>query len=123
MLAKIIILIIISFLGIAGITLIYAAQYLYKEKFIKSGLREGFYNTSITDYPENKEAKKLMVAGQICIGIFIFGVVAATILYKEWSDNKPPAAIISTNQEQGKVYAPVDILFDGSKSSDLKGKN
>ena len=66
-----IMLIIILLLGVVGSTLIYAGQYLYKEKFIKSGLREGLHNTSISDYPENKDAKKLLNAGQICIGIDI----------------------------------------------------
>ncbi len=58
-----------SLLGIAGMALICGGQYLYKEKFIKSGLREGFHNTSVSDCPENSEARKLMIAGQICIGI------------------------------------------------------
>jgi len=69
MLLKIILLIILILLGGTGMVLIYGGQYLYKEKFIKSGLREGFHNTSISEYPENKKAKKLLIAGQICIGI------------------------------------------------------
>ena len=78
MVVKILMILIVVVLGIAGLTIVYAAQYLYKEKFIKSGLREGLYNTSVDDYPENKDAQKLMKWGQILIVIdllliFIFG--------------------------------------------------
>ena len=69
-----------SLLGIAGIALIYCGQYLYKEKFIKSGLREGLHNTSVSGYPENREAKKLMIAGQVCIGVDII----ITVSYQIW---------------------------------------
>ncbi len=81
MLFIIIIIIIMCLLGIAGMALIYGGQYLYKEKFIKSGLREGLHNTSVSDYPENKEAKKLMIAGQICIGIDVV-IVLLFFLFK-----------------------------------------
>jgi hypothetical protein len=75
MLLSAIIIIIMSLLGFAGIVLIHAGQYLYKEKFIKSGLREGLYNTSVNDYPENNDAKNLLIAGQICIGIDVLLVL------------------------------------------------
>ncbi len=59
MLLKIIFLIIMCLLGVAGMALIYAGQYLYKEKCIKSGLREGLNNISISKCPENNDAKKI----------------------------------------------------------------
>lgn len=54
-------------LGGVGFVLIHGGQYLYKEKLIKKGFQEGLYNTSVSYCPENKEAKRLLIAGQICI--------------------------------------------------------
>ncbi len=77
---NVILIMVMPLLAVVGVALIYGGQYLYKEKFIKSGLREGLHNTSISDYPENKKGKKLLLIGQICIGIDI--LLALILLVK-----------------------------------------
>jgi hypothetical protein len=71
MLLEIILIILILLLGLGGFALIHGGQYLYKEKAIKSGLRQAFYNSNVSDYAENKQGRKLLMAGQICVGIAI----------------------------------------------------
>jgi hypothetical protein len=65
-------------LGVLGFVLIQSGQYLYKEKFIQRGFKEGFYNSSIRGYPENKTARKLLIAGQICI---VVDIIIALLVY------------------------------------------
>jgi hypothetical protein len=77
-LLKILISIFMILLGGLGFVLIQSGQYRYKEKFIQRGFKEGFYNSSIRSYPENKKARKLLIAGQICI---IIDIVIALIFY------------------------------------------
>ena len=81
MLVKIISILFISFLAVIGFALIRGGQYLHKEKFFKSGLREGLHNTTIDAYPVHKEGKKLLMIGQILIA---FDIVAIMILYLYW---------------------------------------
>ena len=56
-----------ALLLLMGGSFIAAGQYLYKEKFIKRGYREALHNTSVSDYPKNLPAKRILIAGQICI--------------------------------------------------------
>jgi hypothetical protein len=70
-----------SFLALLGFALIRGGQYLHKEKFFKSGLREGLHNTTIDAYPVHKEGKKLLLFGQLLIAIDIFAII---ILYIFW---------------------------------------
>jgi hypothetical protein len=81
MLIKIISILVMCFLAVIGFALIRGGQYLHKEKFFKSGLREGLHNTTIDQYPENKQGKKLLFIGQILIAIDICGII---ILYFFW---------------------------------------
>ena len=81
MLVKILSILLISFLGVIGFALIRGGQYLHKEKFFKSGLREGLHNTTIDAYPVHKEGKKLLIIGQILIAFDLFAII---ILYFFW---------------------------------------
>jgi uncharacterized membrane protein YjgN (DUF898 family) len=81
MLAKMISIVIISFVAVIGFALIRGGQYLHKEKFFKSGLREGLHNTTIDAYPEHREGKKLLVLGQILIALDLLAII---ILYLSW---------------------------------------
>lgn len=81
MLVKIVSVIIISFIAVIGFALIRGGQYLHKERFFKSGLREGLHNTTIDAYPEHKEGKKLLIIGQILIAL---DIVAIVMLYLFW---------------------------------------
>ena len=69
------------FLAVIGFALIRGGQYLHKEKFFKSGLREGLHNTTIDQYPEHRQGKRLLLIGQILIAIDIRGII---ILYLLW---------------------------------------
>ena len=81
MLIKIILIIILSFLALIGFALIRGGQYLHKEKFFKTGLREGLHNTTIDQYPVHKEGKRLLLIGQILIAVDIFAIA---MLYLLW---------------------------------------
>ena len=81
MLIKIISILVVSFIAVIGFALIRGGQYLHKEKFFKSGLREGLHNTTIDEYPVHKEGKKLLIIGQILIAIDLFAIM---ILYFYW---------------------------------------
>ena len=81
MLVKIISIAMITLLAVIGFALIRGGQYLHKEKFFKSGLREGLHNTTIDAYPVHKEGKKLLKIGQIFIAIDLFAII---ILYFYW---------------------------------------
>ena len=81
MLAKIISIFMASLLAVIGFALIRGGQYLHKEKFFKSGLREGLHNTTIDAYPEHKEGRKLLVIGQILIALDLLAII---ILYFSW---------------------------------------
>jgi uncharacterized membrane protein YjgN (DUF898 family) len=81
MLIKIITIIILSVVALIGFALIRGGQYLHKEKFFKTGLREGLHNTTIDDYPVHKEGRKLLTIGQILIAI---DLLAMLILYYFW---------------------------------------
>ncbi len=81
MLIKVISILVMCFLAAIGFALIRGGQYLHKEKYFKSGLREGLHNTTIDQYPEHKEGKKLLLIGQILIAIDIGGII---ILYLLW---------------------------------------
>ena len=75
MLLKIIIIIAISFVALLGFALIRGGQYLHKEKFFKTGLREGLHNTTIDEYPVHKEGKRLLIIGQILIAVDIIAAI------------------------------------------------
>jgi hypothetical protein len=81
MLIKIISLLVICFLAVIGFALIRGGQYLHKEKFFKSGLREGLHNTTIDHYPVHKEGRKLLIMGQILIAIDIVAVIVLSFLW------------------------------------------
>jgi len=81
MLFKIIIIIAISFVALIGFALIRGGQYLHKEKFFKTGLREGLHNTTIDEYPVHKEGKRLLIIGQILIAV---DIIAAIFIYYFW---------------------------------------
>ena len=81
MLVKIILILFISFLAVIGFALIRGGQYLHKEKFFKSGLREGLHITTIDAYPKHKEGRKLLMIGQILIAIDLISIL---ILYYYW---------------------------------------
>jgi hypothetical protein len=81
MLLKIIIIIAISFVALIGFALIRGGQYLHKEKFFKTGLREGLHNTTIDEYPVHKEGKRLLIIGQTLIAV---DIVAAILIYYFW---------------------------------------
>jgi ATP/ADP translocase len=81
MLIKIICILFISFFALIGFALIRAGQYLHKEKYFKTGLREGLHNTTIDHYPVHKEGKRLLLIGQILIAI---DLAAMTLLYLFW---------------------------------------
>ena len=81
MLIKIISIIILSFLALFGFALIRGGQYLHKEKFFKTGLREGLHNTTIDQYPVHKEGKRLLLIGQILIAIDIFAIANLYFLW------------------------------------------
>lgn len=81
MLIKIITIIVISFVALIGLALIRGGQYLHKEKFFKTGLREGLHNTTIDDYPVHKEGRKLLIIGQILIASDLLAII---ILFFFW---------------------------------------
>jgi uncharacterized membrane protein YjgN (DUF898 family) len=81
MLIKIISILVICFLAVIGFALIRGGQYLHKEKFFKSGLREGLHNTTIDHYPVHKEGRKLLIMGQILIAIDIVAVIVLSFLW------------------------------------------
>jgi hypothetical protein len=81
MLIKIIAIIVISFLALIGFALIRGGQYLHKEKFFKTGLREGLHNTTIDEYPVHKEGRRLLMIGQILIAV---DILAAILIYFFW---------------------------------------
>jgi hypothetical protein len=81
MLIKIISILVVSFVAVIGFALIRGGQYLHKEKFFKSGLREGLHNTTIDQYPVHKEGRRLLVIGQILVAIDLFALI---ILYHYW---------------------------------------
>lgn len=81
MLVKIIIIVVISFVALIGFALIRGGQYLHKEKFFKTGLREGLHNTTIDDYPVHEEGRKLLIIGQILIAIDLSAIL---MLYYLW---------------------------------------
>jgi len=81
MLVRIISILVMSFLAVIGFALIRGGQYLHKEKFFKTGLREGLHNTTIDQYPENEQGKKLLLIGQALIGI---DILAASLLAIFW---------------------------------------
>jgi hypothetical protein len=66
---------IVSFVALIGFALIRGGQYLHKEKFFKSGLREGLHNTTIDQYPVHREGKKLLIIGQILIAIDLIAII------------------------------------------------
>jgi flagellar basal body-associated protein FliL len=78
---KIIIIIAISFVALIGFALIRGGQYLHKEKFFKTGLREGLHNTTIDEYPVHKEGKRLLIIGQILIAV---DILSAIFIYYFW---------------------------------------
>jgi uncharacterized membrane protein YjgN (DUF898 family) len=75
MLIKVISMLIVSFVALIGFALIRGGQYLHKEKFFKSGLREGLHNTTIDQYPVHREGKKLLIIGQILIAIDLIAII------------------------------------------------
>ena len=81
MLLNIICILVICFLALIGFALIRGGQYLHKEKFFKSGLREGLHNTTIDHYPVHKEGKRLLLIGQVLIAIDLAAIV---LLYLLW---------------------------------------
>lgn len=81
MLLKIITIIVISFVAVIGFALIRGGQYLHKEKFFKTGLREGLHNTTIDAYPVHKEGRRLLIIGQILIAV---DLIALLTLYLLW---------------------------------------
>lgn len=81
MLVKIIIIVVISFVAFIGFALIRGGQYLHKEKFFKTGLREGLHNTTIDEYPVHKEGRRLLMIGQILIAV---DILAAILIYFFW---------------------------------------
>lgn len=81
MLSKIILILLISVIAVIGFALIRGGQYLHKEKYFKSGLREGLHNTTIDAYPVHKEGKKLLIIGQILIALDLMAII---ILYYYW---------------------------------------
>ena len=81
MIVKIITIIVISFVALIGFALIRGGQYLHKEKFFKTGLREGLHNTTIDEYPVHKEGRKLLIVGQLLIAIDLLAIL---ILYYFW---------------------------------------
>lgn len=81
MLMRIISILVMSFLAVIGFALIRGGQYLHKENFFKSGLREGLHNTTIDHYPEHKQGKKLLLIGQALIAIDILAVILLAILW------------------------------------------
>ena len=81
MLTKMILIIAMVLMAVIGFALIRGGQYLHKEKFFKSGLREGLHNTTIDDYPVHEEGKKLLTIGQILIAIDLFAII---LLFLAW---------------------------------------
>ena len=81
MLINIVCILVICFLALIGFALIRGGQYLHKEKFFKSGLREGLHNTTIDHYPVHREGKRLLLIGQVLIAIDLAAVV---LLYLLW---------------------------------------
>lgn len=74
---KIILFLLMALFVLGAVALILAGQYLYKEKNIKSGLRQAFYNSSVTEYPANQAGKRLLFWGQISavIAIILFFIL------------------------------------------------
>lgn len=75
MLIRIISIIVMSFVALIGFALIRGGQYLHKEKFFKTGLREGLHNTTIDEYPVHKEGRRLLIIGQILIAVDLLAVL------------------------------------------------
>jgi hypothetical protein len=81
MLFKVITIIVICVVALIGFALIRGGQYLHKEKFFKTGLREGLHNTTIDDYPVHEGGRKLLLIGQILIAIDLLAMI---LLYYFW---------------------------------------
>lgn len=81
MIVKVITIIVVSVVALIGFALIRGGQYLHKEKFFKTGLREGLHNTTIDDYPVHEEGRKLLLIGQILIAI---DLLVLLMLYLFW---------------------------------------
>ena len=77
---KIILIFLALLSGLGASTLIIIGQYLYKEKHIKSGFRQGFYNSTVDDYPEHPVGKKFLFWGQILAGITIICLILFFII-------------------------------------------
>ena len=75
MLFKVVTIIVISVVAVIGFALIRGGQYLHKEKFFKSGLREGLHNTTIDEYPVHEEGRKLLIIGQILIAADLLAIL------------------------------------------------
>jgi len=73
--------ILICVVVLIGFALIRGGQYLHKENFFKTGLREGLHNTTIDDYPVHEEGRKLLLIGQILIAIDLLALI---MLYHFW---------------------------------------
>ena len=67
MLMKVIAILVCVSFGVIGFALIRGGQYLHKEAFFKTGLREGLHNTTIDQYPVNRQGKRLLIIGQSLI--------------------------------------------------------
>lgn len=81
MIVKVITIIVVSVVALIGFALIRGGQYLHKEKFFKTGLREGLHNTTIDDYPVHEEGRKLLLIGQVLVAIDLFVLL---MLYLFW---------------------------------------
>ena len=81
MLIKVISILVMCFLAGMGFALIRGGQYLHKEKFFKSGLREGLHNTTIDQYPVHEQGRKLLLIGQILIAIDIGGIIILLLIW------------------------------------------
>jgi hypothetical protein len=75
MLVKVIAIIVMGVVALIGFALIRGGQYLHKEKFFKTGLREGLHNTTIDDYPVHEAGKKLLLIGQSLIAIDLLALL------------------------------------------------
>ena len=74
-LLRILLILLICLMAVIGFALIRGGQYLHKEKFFKTGLREGLHNTTIDQYPVNAQGKKLLVIGQSLIAVDILALI------------------------------------------------
>ena len=81
MLAKILLILVMCFLAVIGFALIRGGQYLHKEKFFKSGLREGLHNTTIDHYPVNQQGKRFLLIGQFLIAFDLLALILLAIFW------------------------------------------